>query len=165
MTTLKRIATLASNFAGTTAKVKLVVTQKGYMIKITEIFGRRLPITILEREIKNSSSTVDELSDRYMGRITVDEDLSQIIINGTSGTHIIDIRMVWTNHVVVNSGNSVGAGDMISDIDIVTKENTIRVIPEATHDHYNHDWFPVDGTSMYYYTYDDDGELVSIEKN
>ena len=165
MTTLKRIATLASNFAGTTAKVKLVVTQKGYMIKITEIFGRRLPITILEREIKNSSSTVDELFDRYMGRIKVDEDLSQIIINGTSGTHIIDLRMVWTNHVVVNSGNSVGAGDMISDIDIVTKENTIRVIPEATHDHYNHDWFPVDGTSMYYYTYDDDGELVSIEKN
>ena len=165
MTTLKRIATLASNFARTTAKVKLVVTQKGYMIKITEIFGRRLPITILEREIKNSSSTVDELFDRYMGRITVDEDLSQIIINGTSGTHIIDIRMVWTNHVVVNSGNSVGFGDMISDIDIVTKGDTIRVIPEAEFDEYQKEWFAANGTSMYYYTYDKDGEIVSVEKN
>lgn len=165
MKTLKRVATLSSNFAGTTAKVKLVVSDNGYQIKITEIFGRRLPITILSRVIENSSSTVDELFDRYMGRITVDEDLSQIIVNGTSGTHVIDIRMVLRNHVVVNSGNSVGAGDMISDIDIVTKGNTIRVIPEATHDHYYNDWFPVEGTSMYYYTYDDDGELVSVEKN
>ena len=145
--------------------MKLIVTQKGYMIKITEIFGRRLPITILDREIKNSSSTVDELFERYMGRITVDEDLSQIIVNGTSGKHIIDINVGRKNHVVIKSGNAIGFGDMISDIDIVTKGDTIRVIPEATHDHYTNDWFPVDGTCMYYYTYDEDGELVSVEKN
>ena len=102
MTTSKRIQKIETGFGQLT--VKLIVTQNNYQIKLTKVMGRSVNATLLNRDIVNTSSTVDELFERYLSRVSVVDTTSfdnpknlsascDIIVSGTTGNHKISIGL------------------------------------------------------------------------
>ena len=148
---MKRIARLGTVCG---AKVKLVVTQSGYAIRLTEVFGCRVQVTLLSRAIVNSTSTVDELFDRYLGKIQIDEPDSKIVVHGTSGTHEVTIVETHKNEIVISSTG------LDNNIVITFNGETMRVM-EAKIDNFDNQYYPVPGTEMLYYDFID-GEIVTV---
>ena len=153
MTTLKRIGKIA-NFDGT--KVKLIVTQDGYDIKMTEVFGYRVPITLLSRDIVNSSSTVDDLFDRYLRKTQIDSPGSRIVIDGTSGKHEVSIKRPCDNEIIVTRDD----GDNI----IITKKGNLIRVMIGEKDPIDDQWYPTPSSLIHYYEFDEYGELIYVKK-
>ena len=154
MTTLKKFETIDTTLKN--AKLKLVVAQTGYTILITEAFGHRIPVVLLARDIVNSSKTVDELFDRYMGRIEVDSKTGEIIVNGTTGQHVINIMETRDKLHVLSNGHHELIIKRANDSTIIVKEG------EYDHDEDSDPCFDV--ASITYFNYDDNGEISSIVK-
>ena len=155
MTTTKRIGTLAKFDS---IKVKLVVIQDRYAIKLTEVFGYRVPITLLSRDIVDSSSTVDELFDRYVERTQVDKHGSCFVVDvdGTSGKHEVSIKQPCDNEIIVTRED----GDNI----IITKKGNLIRVMIGEKDPIDDQWYPTPSSLIHYYEFDDEGELISIKK-
>ena len=159
----KRMATIETGFGN--LNVRLFVTEHNYQIKVTKAFGRVLPITLLSRDIVNSSSTVDELLDRYLSRVSVVDttdynnsdnmDAScDIIVSGTSGTHKITISTVTEDDSIrFTSTGFDGEIKLYQNGNSTCVEHSCLVTPRKRKT-----------ISVIEYRYDDDNEVVSVDE-
>lgn len=160
MTTLKRIQKIETGFGQLT--VKLIVTQNNYQIKLTKVMGRSVNATLLNRDIVNSSSTVDELFERYLSRVSVVDTTSfdnpknlsascDIIVSGTTGNHKISIGLYPDDAIRIKSSGFDGTLTIAVNGDTIIIEHNVltSTLKYLT-------------LSTTLYRYDDENDLVSV---